>query len=341
MANGEILRGEVWWVSLDDSVGCELKTGRPAVVLSSRGASDERGAYIVSFLTSSEAGSPFAPQVVVKGETKRVLCNQLRTLDVSRFTRHDHTLTPDEMKRVTGALANAMCIPIKMSDTDEKIAKLEQEVAMLKLDVAMWQRMYERTMDRLCDIQIDLDVAERKKKPIPEPEDESPVVATSEKVNLNTATAQEFHEMLGISMEDAYAIVGYRKKNGLFVELEELADVRRFSLVKAMKYFDRLTLGEEPKPEPEPEPEVQEDIPEKADMPKEADIPEKVNEPKRVNLNRASMKELMNLGFSKPASAKIIHHRRVCGPFREIDELMTVDEVSAKDVRKLRDKLEI
>jgi competence protein ComEA len=52
--------------------------------------------------------------------------------------------------------------------------------------------------------------------------------ATSEKVNLNKATAKELAKVKGITMVKARAIVAHRKKHGDFKSVNELKQVKGF-----------------------------------------------------------------------------------------------------------------
>jgi len=52
------------------------------------------------------------------------------------------------------------------------------------------------------------------------------------KINLNTATASELMKVKGLNASKARAIVSYRKKNGNFKSLDDLANVKGFKKIK-------------------------------------------------------------------------------------------------------------
>lgn len=60
---------------------------------------------------------------------------------------------------------------------------------------------------------------------VPVQEKEPEVVEETRKVNVNTASAKELHEVLGLSMTTCYSITGYRKRNGPYKKLEDLLNV--------------------------------------------------------------------------------------------------------------------
>ena len=356
MANGEILRGEVYWVSVDDSIGSEQQTGRPALVIGTRGASEMHDSYIVAFMTSRGYGSPYTPAVFVNGTKSRVICNQLRTLDRSRFTKYLGTLTAEEMSRVSGALACAIGVKAPSKTVVEELEPKNndnEELVNLRTEVTMWKQMYKKVLDQLVEMKIEADIAERMKmvavveeEPEPvvvvEPEvvvvEEEPPAKVEEpkpvftgKVNINTATSREMADLLGLYLKDAYAISGFRKKNGLFTDVEELILVDRISPAKYEAIKDRVTVGELPKEE-----EVK-----PAESVEEADEPEPKSEPVKVNINMANPYELMDIGFTKTAAFQINHYRKNKGPFKDLDELLTLDDIQKKTLRKLRDRLEV
>jgi competence ComEA-like helix-hairpin-helix protein len=71
--------------------------------------------------------------------------------------------------------------------------------------------------------------------------EEPPKVEKVEKVNINTATAKELQEFLGICENFAWAITGYRKRKGKYDSVEELRNTR---LPKNFveHYGDKLTV---------------------------------------------------------------------------------------------------
>jgi competence ComEA-like helix-hairpin-helix protein len=141
------------------------------------------------------------------------------------------------------------------------------------------------------------------------------------KVNVNTATAQEIIDRVQISPETANNIVRYRKKNGPFRDIADLVKVSRFGVRCLKKYGDMLTVGEidsEDDGEPDEEP--------KSD---------------KLNINTASLRDLMDVGFEKRAAVLIVNERKKFGRFRSVDDLAGIPEITGKILRKLRDKLEV
>ena len=504
MANGRILRGEVYWVCLDDSVGSEQMTGRPAVVISGNKANEILQTVIVAYITSQSRPTPSNVSIKYENEYRRVLCNQIRTIDKQRLTRYIFTLEDNEMQRVTGSLATSMCIPLATTKKEEPAE--DPEKTALRAECDMWKRLYDVTMNQLVEIKVTSELSlrmarydeepelepelepepelpeepeepvvsvefepdpeltdinscsfddlkrlglspniiltiingrpykmvsdlrplpgmtsimyqliERKiccnpvvveepvvaEEPVAEVEEpvvevEEPVVA-EERVNINTATGRELMEKLGINECYAYSITSYRNKNGLFVDLEELRECKGVPKIFLDRYRDRLTIGEEPsvvKVEAVVEAPVVPDekvnvntatvdelisgtgmgeytakrivayrkrngpfrcledllnvtrfgngcMKQFGDMLTVGEVPEEEQEPAKVNINSASLRELMAVGFEKRAAALIVNERRRFGNFRNLDELRDLPEISGKILRKLWDRLEV
>lgn len=64
--------------------------------------------------------------------------------------------------------------------------------------------------------------------------------ATSDRVNVNTASAQELQSSLGFSPKEAEGVVEYRKKNGKFKTWQDVAEVPEVSPNQIEALQDRL-----------------------------------------------------------------------------------------------------
>lgn len=189
--NGEFLRGEVYWICLDDSAGAEEKTGRPGVIVSSNGLNEKEECVVVAYLSSQGFATPNRPSISGANWSKnraRVLCDQLRTVDKSRLHRYMFTCDDSEMVRITGALACTLCIPNTPSKKEvvpQKSESNDDVIASMRCEIDMWRRMYEKTMGQLVELRVDTAIArltDRAMEPVLEPvvpEPEKPVVKSA------------------------------------------------------------------------------------------------------------------------------------------------------------------
>jgi len=72
-------------------------------------------------------------------------------------------------------------------------------------------------------------------------------VASTEAVNLNTATAAQIASLPGIGPKTADLVVQYRQKNGPFKKIEEVMNVRGIGEKSFLRIKDRLTVAGLPK----------------------------------------------------------------------------------------------
>ncbi len=98
MVKRTAVRGEVWLVSLDPTVGREIRKTRPCMIVSP----DEMNRFLATVtavpLTSGSANASFRVPVEFKGVVGFLLCDQMRTLDRSRLVKRLGTVqTPTLM----------------------------------------------------------------------------------------------------------------------------------------------------------------------------------------------------------------------------------------------------
>lgn len=66
--------------------------------------------------------------------------------------------------------------------------------------------------------------------------------ASAEKINLNTATAEQLESLPGIGPVSAKNILEYREKFGKFNRIEEIINIKGIGEKKFLKIKDRLTV---------------------------------------------------------------------------------------------------
>lgn len=236
----EIKRGSVYWVSVDGSIGAEERTGRPAVILSGTNNNSKSGTVIVAYTTSSGVASATRVQAMVAGRKTIVICDQIRTIDKSRLTSYVGFVSEADMRRVSAAVSVALCLPVAVGSGTETKAK-EDEIQKLRIELDLAKAMYDKVLGMLVSYKIQSDLREysedydeydgddEDENFDDEIEDEVEEVVEEVvrgKINLNTASAKEIMAALGVGATAAYSITGYRKKNGNFVALEEVMDVK-------------------------------------------------------------------------------------------------------------------
>ena len=82
-----VVRGEVWLVALDPTVGSEVQKTRPCVVVSPSEMHDYLRTVMVAPMTTGSRPAPFRVAVRFERKTGLILLDQLRTLDKQRLVR--------------------------------------------------------------------------------------------------------------------------------------------------------------------------------------------------------------------------------------------------------------
>jgi mRNA interferase MazF len=97
-------RADVYLVSLDPTVGSEIKKTRPCVVISPNEMNRHLRTAIVAPLTSQGRLYPTRVPCVFDGKEGSVVLDQIRTVDVTRFVRKVGRIEPATMTAVLMAL---------------------------------------------------------------------------------------------------------------------------------------------------------------------------------------------------------------------------------------------
>jgi len=96
-----IRRREIWWVSLDPTVGREIKKKRPCIVLSADDINRIRSTPVVVPLSSSpETAPPIIISFPSAGPKSVAVLDQIRAVDRLRFVRKSGVIAQDELAEV-------------------------------------------------------------------------------------------------------------------------------------------------------------------------------------------------------------------------------------------------
>ncbi|KGW98347.1 pemK-like family protein [Burkholderia pseudomallei MSHR456] len=83
------MRGEVWLVALDPTLGSEIQKTRPCVVVSPSEMHDHLRTVIVAPMTSKGRSAPFRIPVTFKRKQGLILLDQIRAVDKVRLVKKE------------------------------------------------------------------------------------------------------------------------------------------------------------------------------------------------------------------------------------------------------------
>ncbi|KPW72653.1 growth inhibitor PemK [Pseudomonas savastanoi pv. fraxini] len=108
-----MLRGEVWWVEFDPSVGSEIKKTRPAVIVSNDSANRHLARVVVVPLTSStERTYPGEALVTLEGQSSKAMADQIMAADKKRLKNRLGKLSKIDMLAVENAISVHLAMPL-------------------------------------------------------------------------------------------------------------------------------------------------------------------------------------------------------------------------------------
>ncbi|MBI3508238.1 MAG: type II toxin-antitoxin system PemK/MazF family toxin [Chlamydiia bacterium] len=99
------LRGDIYWVNLDPTIGSETKKTRPGLILSNDIANELSEIIMIAPITSNVRNIyPFEVAVKVAGKAGKIMLNQTRAIDKARLCSKIDSIDKETMKLVEGAL---------------------------------------------------------------------------------------------------------------------------------------------------------------------------------------------------------------------------------------------
>lgn len=99
-----VRRFDVYLVSLDPTVGSEMRKTRPCVVVSPDEANEALRTLVVAPLTTAVRNYPTRVRTRFQGKTGEIAVDQLRALDHTRLARRLGTISAETQRRLTSTL---------------------------------------------------------------------------------------------------------------------------------------------------------------------------------------------------------------------------------------------
>ena len=108
VSRGSVLvrRGEIYWVTLDPTIGGEIRKTRPAIILSNNAANRTLNRVVMVSLTTN-AGRLFPGEALVdvRGQQQKALASQLGTVSKERVGSYVDYLSQADIEELGKAVA--------------------------------------------------------------------------------------------------------------------------------------------------------------------------------------------------------------------------------------------
>jgi mRNA interferase MazF len=102
---GSVVRGEIWLVNLNPTVGSEIQKTRPCLVISPPEMHDHLRTVIVAPMTTGNRPAPFRIPVRHGGKDGLILLDQIRAIDKTRLVKRTGIIGPKTLSATLATLA--------------------------------------------------------------------------------------------------------------------------------------------------------------------------------------------------------------------------------------------
>lgn len=96
----DVKQYEIYWISLDPTIGGEIKKTRPCVIISPNEMNYYLKTILIAPLTTTIRNIPFRIKLNLNGKLSMVMLDQIRAVDKSRFKNKVAEIDKETIKKI-------------------------------------------------------------------------------------------------------------------------------------------------------------------------------------------------------------------------------------------------
>lgn len=151
----DIRRGEIYFIKKSDNVGCEMESGRPAIIVSN----DMNNRYsevaeVVYLTTQPKRDMPTHVKINATGIMSTALCEQIHSVSADRIGDWKATCSAAEMQAVDSAIMESLGIAEKnkSGDITNDLYNIKIKLAIAETELEVYRRLYQELLERVMKI---------------------------------------------------------------------------------------------------------------------------------------------------------------------------------------------
>lgn len=372
-----VKRGEIY--SVGSAEESDSPFTKPGLIISSDGCNENSSNVIIAYVTmkDSNIGIHYGPTKAT-GKPSYIQCEYLATVNKKRLGRFMGRLSDNEMREVESRLdevldmgyidntplyekeAECDALRLQLEELKAENARLkkkdqqhEDELLTRDVEIAVAKRMYEKAVGIIAAMRAEPDMPERpmgppkkvaepkvpEKKPTPKKGDPKPQPQQNGLVDINSAKFGVLRS-IGLSNSIVLTIINDRP----YKKVEDLKKVPGVNNTLYRIIENKvccIPVPEEPKKVEETP--VVEETP-KVEEPKvseETPVIVVEENAQKVNVNKATTKELTDIGLNKRSAQEIVSHRSKHGDYTKLEDLLILKNFGNTCMKRYGHLLEV